>query len=183
MTILDCFGDPQNNKVFVEMNTLVVKRSGMIKDAVLSKDRRYRYALWRIWNEEKPVVMFICLNPSTADEEQDDPTLIRCISYSKLWGYGGVIISNLFAFRATNPGDLKKVKDPMGDENDKWLKSLSEKADIIVGAWGNHGELLLRGRAVINIFEEMYCLKINKTGQPAHPLYQPKNLKPKKFLI
>lgn len=163
------------------MNTLVIKRKVIIKDAVLSKDRKYRYALWRIWNEEKPRVMFICLNPSTADEVQDDPTLIRCISYSKLWGYGGVVISNLFAFRTTNPKELINVKYPVGNENDEWIKHLSKEAEIIVCAWGNLGEFLYRGQAVIDMFKEIYCLKINKSGQPAHPLYQPKNLKPKRI--
>ena len=75
----------------------------MKKDAVLSEDRKYRYLLSRNWDDTKPTVLFIGLNPSTADEKEDDPTINKCISYAKSWGYGKVLMANLFAFRSTNP--------------------------------------------------------------------------------
>lgn len=78
----------------------------MKSDAELSKCRTYRYALWRTWDESKPFAMFVGLNPSTADELEDDPTIRRCINFSKLWGYGGLCMVNLFAYRATDPTAL-----------------------------------------------------------------------------
>ena len=150
----------------------------VIKNAVLSGDRKYRYALWRIWDTDSQAVMFICLNPSTADEFIDDPTLTRCINFAKSWGFGGVITANLFAYRTTYPQELKNVKNPVGIQNDKWLKSLAGSAGLIVGGWGNHGVFMGRSKAVAGLISNIYCLDRNKTGQPAHPLYQPKNSKP-----
>lgn len=140
--------------------------------AKLSKCRRYRYALWRTWDQSKPYIMFICLNPSTADETTDDPTLTRCITYAKSWGYGGVCMANLFAFRATAPADMKAAKNPIGSQNDRWLEKLAHEAEIVVAAWGNDGVHSGRSRQVRALIPNMYCLKINKTGEPAHPLYQ-----------
>lgn len=97
----------------------------MKKYATLSEDRKYRYTLTRIWDETKPKVMFIGLNPSTADETKDDPTIIRCINFAKSWGYGGLEMTNLFAFRATNPKVMKNEKEPIGKDNDTWLKKLA----------------------------------------------------------
>ncbi len=82
----------------------------MKSDAELSKCRAYRYALWRTWDESKPFAMFVGLNPSTADELEDDPTIRRCINFSKLWGYGGLCMVNLFAYRATDPTALFLVQ-------------------------------------------------------------------------
>lgn len=140
--------------------------------AKLSKCRRYRYALWRTWDQSKPYIMFICLNPSTADETTDDPTLTRCITYAKSWGYGGVCMANLFAFRATAPADMKAAKNPIGSQNDRWLEKLAHEAERVVAAWGNDGGHSGRSRQVRGLIPNMYCLKINKTGEPAHPLYQ-----------
>ena len=106
----------------------------MIKDAFLSKDGLYRYALWRVWDDSVPQAMFIGLNPSTAEESNDDKTLRRCISFSKAWGYGGVCMANLFAFRATDPDDMKLARDPVGPENDSWIIQLASEADIVVAA-------------------------------------------------
>lgn len=153
----------------------------MKNTAELSKCRKYRYALWRTWDDEKAQVMFIGLNPSTADEVTDDPTLARCISFAKLWGYGGVCMANLFAFRATDPLDMKASKDPVGQENDQWLKKLSNESDLIVAAWGNDGSYKNRSQQVIELIPNLHYLKINKSGEPAHPLYLSSELKPQKF--
>ena len=88
----------------------------MKKNAKFSACRKYRYALWRTWDESKPYVMIIGLNPSTADENKNDPTITRCINFAKSWGYGGVCVTNLFAFRATVPSDMKTSNDPIGTE-------------------------------------------------------------------
>jgi len=144
--------------------------------AELSDCRKYRYALWRTWDDAKASVMFIGLNPSIADETIDDPTLIRCINYSKAWGYGGVCMANLFAFRATDPVQMKAAANPVGVENDKWLRKLAADAGLIVAAWGNDGSFLGRSKEVIGLLPALHYLKMNKTGEPAHPLYQRANL-------
>lgn len=150
----------------------------MIKDAIVSPCRKYRYALWRIWDTSKPLVLFICLNPSTADETNDDPTLRRCITFAKSWGYGGVCIANLFAIRATQPAEIKKCEDPIGIENDRWLVKLADEADLIIGAWGNDGTFQNRSQDVKRLLPTLHYLKMNASGEPAHPLYLPKSLKP-----
>ncbi len=150
----------------------------MKNTAKLSDCRQYRYALWRTWDQSKPCVMFIGLNPSTADETTDDPTLTRCINYAKSWGYGGVCMANLFAFRATEPAVMKATLDPVGVENDRWLVTLAENSGIVIAAWGNDGSFLNRAQHVTSLLPNLYCLKMNKSGEPAHPLYQKARLKP-----
>ena len=147
-------------------------------DAKFSKDRIYRYALWRVWNNKLPKVLFIGLNPSTADEVKDDPTIRRCINYAKDWGYGGYIMGNIFAYRSTDPKNLKITNDPIGIDNNSWLIKLHSEASLTIGAWGNHGKYLDRGEEVSNLIDNLYCLKITKEGHPSHPLYLPGNLKP-----
>ena len=151
------------------------------KNATFSNCRTYRYTLSRIWNKKKKYVLFIGLNPSTADEEVDDPTIRRCVNYAKNWGYGGFLMVNVFAYRTTLPSNLKKVKYPVGEDNDKYIVKLSKKADITVAAWGNNGNLYSRDKQVLNLVPSLMCLKINKSGQPAHPLYLKKGLKLTKF--
>ncbi len=144
----------------------------MKNTAELSQCRQYRYALWRTWDESKPYVMFIGLNPSTADENTDDPTLRRCMNFAKSWGYGGVCTANLFAYRATQPEDMKASADPIGSSNDEWLKTLADEAALVVAAWGNDGSFLGRSDRVLELVPNLHCLKLNKSGEPAHPLYQ-----------
>ena len=147
------------------------------KNAVFSDCRKYRYALSRTWNGKKKTILFIGLNPSTANEKIDDPTIRRCINYAQNWGYGSLLMVNLFAYRATMPSELKNVKNPIGNDNDLHIIELSKKADIAVAAWGNEGTLLNRDKEVKKILPNLMCLKINKSGQPSHPLYQKKDLK------
>jgi len=154
------------------MNGLLVN-----KNAIFSDCRKYRYALSRTWNGKKKTILFIGLNPSTADEKIDDPTIRRCINYAQNWGYGSLLMVNLFAYRATLPSELKNVKNPIGNDNDLQIIELSKKADIAVAAWGNEGTLLNRDKEVKKILPNLMCLKINKSGQPSHPLYQKKDLK------
>lgn len=150
----------------------------METDANFSACRKYRYSLWRKWDDAKPYALFIGLNPSTANETEDDPTIRRCINFSKKWGYGGLHMVNLFAFRATKPCDLMRAKEPIGPDNDKQIKILARHAGIIVAAWGNDGAYLGRSEALTSMLPHLKCLKINKSGEPAHPLYQPKSAMP-----
>lgn len=151
----------------------------MKTDAKLSDCRTYRYALWRTWDESKPYAMFIGLNPSTADETEDDPTIRRCIAFAKDWGYGGLCMGNLFAFRATKPGDMMLVQDPVGPDNDRWLQNLAGNAGVIVAAWGNGGSYRGRSKEILSMFQNLMCLKQNQSGEPVHPLYQPSSAMPK----
>jgi hypothetical protein len=145
---------------------------------IRGRRKQYRYALWRIWDSELPRVLFIGLNPSTADAERDDPTLVRCVGYARSWGYGGVYTANLFAWRATDPRDLKLAAAPVGPDNDRVIQSLAKRADKVIAAWGNGGVWRNRAARVRELLPELYYLKLNQGGQPAHPLYLPKGLKP-----
>ena len=153
----------------------------MNKDAVVSNNELYRYQLSRIWDSSLPMVMFICLNPSTADHKDDDPTILKCIKYAQNWGYGGLLIGNLFAYRATNPSEMKKVDDPVGPLNNHYLKLMSQQVNQIVCGWGNHGTFLDRDDEVKCMFDKLYALKRNVSGTPSHPLYLKQSLIP--FLI
>ena len=148
----------------------------MIKGAQFSDDRRYRYALWRTWSEGDGHVLFIGLNPSTADETQDDPTIRRCIGFAKQWGFGGLYMLNIFAYRATKVQDLKKADDPIGPENIHYLDMYFDRAGCNVACWGSQGIYRNQGIAVVNRFgrENLFCFGLTKNGQPKHPLYLPK---------
>ena len=151
--------------------------------AIFSKCRIYRYVLWRTWDLKKPKIMFLGLNPSTADEINNDPTVTRCINYSKSWGYGGLYMMNIFSFRTTYPSKLKQSNNPIGKDNDKWILKIAKDVDKCVGAWGNDGKFLNRSKTIFELIPVLYCLKINKSGEPSHPLYLKSTLKPIKFKL
>ena len=155
----------------------------IIKSAVFSPCRKYRYSLSRTWDINQKIILFIGLNPSTADETNEDPTIRRCLFYSSRWGFGGLIMVNLFAFRATLPKDLKNSKHPVGRDNNQFIIHAHKEASITIAAWGNDGDLYNRDQEVLEIISNPMCLKVNKTGQPAHPLYQKKDIKPKPYSI
>jgi hypothetical protein len=139
--------------------------------AVLSPCRRYRYELWRRW-APGPYAMFIGLNPSTADETADDPTIRRCINFAKVWGYSALCMTNLFAFRATKPEVMKAEEFPIGGhENDLTLRSLAESAGVVIAAWGVHGAHLDRAADVVKMIPNLQCLGLTRDGHPRHPLY------------
>ncbi len=132
---------------------------------------RYRYKLWRVWDHTHPVIFFIMLNPSTADAENDDPTIRRCIRFARDWGYGGVRVGNLFAWRTPYPSALRVAPEPVGRENDNALLELAEGAALIVAAWGMHGAWGGRGQVVRKRFSDrLHALGMTKSGEPAHPL-------------
>ena len=145
--------------------------------AHFSPDRQYRYSLWRRWHPSLSYALFIGLNPSTADECDDDPTLRRCIRFASDWGFGGVYIANLFALRATAPEVIIRHQQPIGADNNRWLKKLARNAGVIVCAWGNRGKHLSRDKACMKLLKpyQMHCLGKTKTGQPRHPLYVPES--------
>ena len=159
-----------------------------MKLCAFSPCRKYRYTLWREFEPELEATacfnlfaMFIGLNPSTADDDQDDPTIRRCIGFARSWGYGSLVMTNLFAWRATLPDDMKKAADPVGPENDIWLTLLAknQSVGVIVAAWGANGSYLHRDEHVKRLIPNLQYLRITKTGHPEHPLYLPKNLLPK----
>ena len=135
--------------------------------------KRYRYTLWRRWGPGTHPAMFIGLNPSTADETQDDPTIRRCKAFAKSWGCDSLIMTNLFAFRATDPRDMKAAEDPIGPENDGWLERLAGIAHVRVAAWGVHGFFGERAMQVAAVLPDFMCLGTTKDGHPKHPLYLP----------
>ena len=148
--------------------------------ALFSRCRRWRYLLWRRWDEAKPVANFLMLNPSTADEVKLDPSCTRARLYAERWGYGGLIVTNLFGWRATDPDEMKAVRDPVGRGNDRAILAAAREAALVVCAWGNHGAHRERSRQVRRLLEEidLHALRINGSGEPAHPLYLPGALAP-----
>lgn len=150
----------------------------MQRSARFSRCRRYRYALWREWDDALPAVMFLALNPSTADHRRDDPTIRRCIGFARDWGFGRLCVANLFAFRATRPEDLKAAADPVGPRNDLWLHRLCGEVELVVAGWGNHGAFMDRATQVRTRMHGLHYLRLNRSGEPAHPLYLPRSLRP-----
>lgn len=152
------------------------------RGATFSDCREYRYKLWRIWDKEQPYAMFLMLNPSTADEYQNDPTVERCQRYAQAWGYGGLYVCNIFAYRATDPAIMKAAADPVGLLNNRAIVEVAGAAGIVVCAWGNHGAFQNRSQKVVSMLNDIgvtpHCLKITGAGEPGHPLYLKKSLQP-----
>jgi len=152
----------------------------MESGAQFSADRQYRYALWRVWDEGGGIVRFIGLNPSTADERVDDPTIRRCVNFARCWGFGGVYMLNIFAYRATDPKAMREAADPVGPDNDRFLRMYLEEAGLNIACWGTHGSYRSRGEEVIRLLgrENLAHLGLTKGGDPRHPLYLRKDVEP-----
>jgi hypothetical protein len=118
-----------------------------------------------------PSVVFVGLNPSTADELQDDPTVRRCVGFTRKWNFGGLILVNLFAYRSTDPVGLLEADDPVGPGNDKYILASARAAKCVVLAWGTKGCLLDRDQHVLSLLPGAHCLGVTKDGHPRHPLY------------
>jgi len=146
--------------------------------AIFSENRKYRYLLSRQWDNTKPYVAFIGLNPSTADETKDDPTIRRCIQFAKDWQYGGLLMGNIFAYRSADPRVLKKKEEVVDLTNLQWLQFIYNTAHITVAAWGNHGKLYSRALQVKSVLPDCKVLGMTKSNYPKHPLYLKKDLKP-----
>lgn len=167
------------------------------RKTIFSPDRFYRYTLWRDWaddcleleeregNNSAKYVQFIGLNPSTADETKDDPTIRRCMAFAKSWGFGAMCMTNLFAYRATDPKKMKSCRLAVGQKNRTYLMQVALEAGLIVAAWGTHGiheyqDINVR-RWIADTGRELHCLGKSKDGHPKHPLYLKADLKPIPF--
>lgn len=142
--------------------------------AVLSADGTYRYLLTRR-RADGPAVMFVMLNPSTADAFASDPTLARCVGFARRWGYGGLILGNLYALRSTDPAALAVHPDPVGPENDRVIAENCKAPQLVIAAWGASFAHEDRPRDVLRIFalarRAVACLGVTQGGWPRHPLY------------
>jgi hypothetical protein len=139
--------------------------------ASFSSDRSYRHLLWRSWALDGPILFFVGLNPSTVDERLNDPTIRRCISFARSSDARGLLIGNLFAYRATKPRDLFTADEPVGKENDFWLAGAAQTASKVVACWGVHGSYRHRAQDVSRWLPEAECLGLTMAGHPRHPLY------------
>jgi hypothetical protein len=156
--------------------------------AELSECQHYRYRLWRRVGEGGSVV-FVMLNPSTADAHEDDPTIRRCKGFVRAWGHGELVVVNLFAYRATNPKDMLAASDPVGPRNDGVLRAAIEGARLVVCAWGSaamtSATVRYRARAVEAMIGNLdvvpVCLGATKNGDPRHPLFVRKDTQPVTF--
>ncbi|MEM7472810.1 MAG: DUF1643 domain-containing protein [Pseudomonadota bacterium] len=143
--------------------------------AVYSDCESYRYALTRIWDDAGGKIAFVMLNPSTATEVQNDPTVERCERRARALGYGAFRVCNIFAWRDTDPFKMRKAAEPIGPMNDGAIADACDWADRIVAAWGTHGAHLNRGPQVETLMratgKPLYHLGLSKAGHPKHPLY------------
>ena len=166
MTDRDLFGDPLTpDPPPVKLEDMQIERTAMF-----SPCRTWRYTLRRVWGDG-PRMLCVLLNPSTADEHQDDPTNRRVLYWAIRHGYGTLTFCNLFAFRSPYPEVMKAAADPVGPDNDGWITDMIKSHDVIVAGWGNHGGFMGRDRTVGRMCHEWKCFGMNKGGQPAHPLY------------
>ncbi|WP_281825925.1 DUF1643 domain-containing protein [Jannaschia rubra] len=144
--------------------------------AVYSDDERYRYDLIRKWNDSGSRINFVMLNPSTATEFANDPTVERCERRARALGFGAFRVTNIFAYRATDPRDMRAQPDPVGGPaNDAAIRDAALWADQVICAWGTHGAYLDRGHAVAQLLratgQPLTTLGLSKAGHPKHPLY------------
>jgi len=142
--------------------------------AIFDVNGRYRYSLRREWSTHHPRITFVLLNPSTADEQKNDPTVRRCMGFARAWKFGSMEVVNLFAYRATDYRELFKASEPIGAENNRFILQAIERSSTVVLGWGTRGTLLNRDRQVMSLLQgrnDLYCFGITKDGQPRHPLY------------
>ncbi|WP_209505092.1 MULTISPECIES: DUF1643 domain-containing protein [unclassified Ruegeria] len=143
--------------------------------AIYSDCEKYRYSLTRIWDPEGRKALFVMLNPSTATEVQNDPTVERCERRARALGFGAFQVTNIFAWRDTDPRKMRAAADPVGPENDAAILDGVQWADQVIAAWGTHGAHLERGPAVEALLrgtgQSLFHLGLTKDGHPKHPLY------------
>ncbi len=141
------------------------------RGAIFSDDRKYRYALWRVWNLSRPILLLIGLNPSVANELKNDPTITRGIVRADRDGFGGFLMANLYAFVSTEPKVLLGEGDFVGEFTDYYLKQMIELSGRQLCGWGSFLPVAKRSPIVLAMLKEPYCLGVNADGQPKHPLY------------
>ena len=154
--------------------------------AVYSPCEKYRYSLTRVWDPAGGKVLFVMLNPSTATEVQNDPTVERCERRARVLGFGAFQVTNIFAWRDTDPRAMKAATDPVGPENDAAILAGVQWADQVIAAWGTHGAHLGRGADVEAILRQsgasIFHLGLSKAGHPKHPLYLPYAQSPERWI-
>lgn len=143
------------------------------KQAVISECGEYRYSLTRAWNDGLPCLLYVCLNPSDADHQRDDPTIRRCVAFARRWGFGSIEVVNLFAVRSPDPAYMMGHPCPVGPFNDRHIIEAVRRAARVVVAWGAHGGHMGRDREVMKLvrqyFNTVYCFGLSKDGMPIHP--------------
>lgn len=181
------------------------KEKAFNRETIFSECRKHRYTLWREFysaraaqppllpvegNRAHNFVQIIGLNPSTADEKLDDPTIRRCIDYAKRWGFGALCMTNLFSFRATDPKEMIAYEEPIefAYENAKQVERIAEGAGLIVCAWGHHGAHMRRAEKYLKHLGKvrkfaLHHLGLNVDGSPKHPLYLKKTIQPIPFQL
>lgn len=162
-----------------------------VSSAIFSPCMRYRYTLERAWASLPRYVLWIMLNPSTANSTTNDATVRRCIGYAKAWGYTGILVGNLYAWRSTSPRalfDVRGSEEQIGPENERHLRGLLRRASLVVCAWGQSGPTTLAKLYAMNLcreggqFRALHCLKLNNNCEPSHPLRLSKKLQPMRYL-
>ncbi len=143
----------------------------------------YRYTLWREWDRDAPRLAWLLLNPSTADADDDDPTIRRCIGFAWRWGFGSIEVVNLYGWRGPKPAALEQAGWPVGSGNDRAVARAVRRADRLVVGWGAYAARDARWRAVSArlAHTEMWCLGTTASGQPRHPLYVRADVEPVRF--
>ena len=156
------------------------------RGAKFSPCKKYRFQLWRLWDDQLPIIMFLMLNPSSADAHHDDPTIRRCANFTKNWGYGGFYIGNLYPLISTKPKLLLQSLSTSHLENKSNLNEMSKKCTRIVCAWGNFQivkKLGIPDDFFFDVKDKLYYISMSKNKIPKHPLYLKSNLKLKKYLF
>jgi len=152
------------------------------RSAVISRCGNYRYMLSRRWDSSLPVVAFVGLNPSTADHRDDDPTTRICVNYAKRWGFGTLLLGNLFSYRSTDPDNLSFIEDPIGPRADRYLYRILREADLVICCWTSRGRMGGRDLSVYKKIDNPHCLAILSDGSPGHPLYKSASLRPIRYI-
>lgn len=143
----------------------------ILKGAIFSDDRRYRYALWRAWNPSKPILGCVGLNPSDANEFKNDPTITRGIVRADRNGFGGFIMTNMHGLVSTDPNALLNNPDAIGELNDYYVKQMVELTECQLCGWGSFKPVQFRASMIYSMLTNPVCLGVNADGQPKHPLY------------
>ena len=148
----------------------------MDRTALFSRDRTYRYRLGRRW-WDGAAACFVLLNPSTADETREDPTVRRCIGFARSLGCGALEVVNLYAYVATDPAELRSADYPVGRSNDRHIEAAARECERVVLAWGVHAARLARPLEVLRLLHSMgvepHCLRLTASSHPEHPLRLP----------
>lgn len=155
--------------------------------AIFSECRRYRYQLREVWDPRKPLIMWLLMNPSVACTDYSDPTLRKTGKYARAWGFGGQLVGNVHAYRATDKSRLLEVADPVGPENDRMILDMAAQAETIVFAYGQPPtSLRQRSQDVVTLLSDhprLCHLRLAKDGTPVHPLYLPGTLSPQPHCV